>query len=135
MFIDSDQVFTLKDVKTLIEHPGDFVSGWYIKGNTPMVARWDEDKFMRTGFMDFLKQDELNSTKEDIEVDCCGFGFTKIKTSVLSKMSYPYFTNKQTTIGKYSENISEDASFCLDAPIKPIIIPTLRVGHLKETVI
>ena len=79
VFIDSDQVFALEDVKTIIEHPGDFVSGWYLNGNTPMVARWDEDKFMRTGYMDFLTQDELSNTKEDIEVDYCGFGFTKIK--------------------------------------------------------
>jgi len=135
VFIDSDQVFALEDIKQLIEHPGDFVTGWYVKGDTPMVARWDEDKFIRTGHMDFLTQDELSKAKEDIEVDYCGFGFTKIKTSMLSKMSYPYFTNKQTTIGKYSENISEDASFCLDSPAKPTVIPTLRVGHLKEKVI
>ena len=135
VFIDSDQVFNLEQVKTLIEHRGDFVSGWYLKGDTPMAARWDEDKFLSTGTMDFLTVDELKSSTKDIEVDYCGFGFAKIKSRMLRQMSYPYFTNKQTTIGEYTENISEDASFCLDAPIKPTIIPTLRVGHLKEIVI
>jgi hypothetical protein len=50
-------------------------------------------------------------------------------------MNYPYFTQKQVTIGGLSENVSEDASFCLDCPVKPLVVPTLRVGHLKERVV
>ena len=134
VFIDSDQVFNLEQLKQLIEHPGKFVTGWYVKEKTPMVARWDEEKFMKSGYMDFLTVEELSGDK-DIEVDYCGFGFTKIKTELLNKMNYPYFTQKQVTIGGKSENVSEDASFCLDSPIKPIVVPSLRVGHLKEQVI
>ena len=40
------------------------------------------------------------------------------------------------TIGDHSENVSEDATFCLDVwekcGIKPTILPELRVNHLKE---
>jgi len=135
VFIDSDQVFTLAQLKELIEHPGDFVTGWYLKGKTPMVARWDEEKFMKSGHMDFLSVKELEEAEYGISVDYCGFGFTKIKTSVLGKMNYPYFTQKQVTIGGLSENVSEDASFCLDCPVKPLVVPSLRVGHLKERVV
>ena len=135
VFIDSDQVFSLDQIKMLIEHNGDFVSGWYVKDDTPMIARWDEEKFLKSGHMDFLSKEEIENASDDFEVDYCGFGFTKIKTSVLRQMSYPYFTNKLVTIGDKSENVSEDASFCLDCPVKPVIIPKLRIGHLKEVVI
>ena len=40
VFIDSDQVFSLEQLKVLIEHRGDFITGWYVNGDTPMVARW-----------------------------------------------------------------------------------------------
>jgi len=98
-----------------------------------MIARWNEDVFLKSGHMDFLTKDELEKSDRDtIEVDYCGFGFVKIKTSILRKMEYPFFTQKTISIGKYTENVSEDASFCLDCPEKPQVIPTLRVGHLKE---
>ena len=39
-------------------------------------------------------------------------------------------------IGKYKENVSEDATFCLDVKdnlsIKPTILPQLKINHLKE---
>ena len=39
----------------------------------------------------------------------------------------------------YKENLSEDASFCINAykelGIKPLVLPWLRVGHLKPQVI
>jgi hypothetical protein len=51
-------------------------------------------------------------------------------------MEYPYFRQRLSEIGKYKENVSEDASFCLDVAeltdIKPTILPQLRINHLKE---
>jgi hypothetical protein len=39
-------------------------------------------------------------------------------------------------IGKYKENVSEDATFCLDVKdklgIRPTILPQLNIRHLKE---
>ena len=39
-------------------------------------------------------------------------------------------------IGKYKENVSEDATFCLDVKditgIRPTILPELKIRHLKE---
>ena len=58
-----------------------FCTGWYLKGDTPMVARWDEETFLKTGSMDFLTQEELEqSNGKLIEVSYCGFGFTKTHT-------------------------------------------------------
>ena len=51
-------------------------------------------------------------------------------------MEYPYFRQKVVEIGKYKENVSEDATFCLDVAeltgIRPTILPQLNIRHLKE---
>ena len=78
----------------------------------------------------------IQKQKSPFEVDYCGFGFTKVSTEILKKMEYPYFRQRMVKIGKYQENVSEDASFCLDVveltDIKPTILPQLRINHLKE---
>ena len=140
LWIDSDQVFTLKDIQTIINCKDKFCTGWYLKGNTPMVARWDEETFLKTGSMAFLSKDELEQSKGKlIEVSYCGFGFTKTHTDLFKGLTYPFFRNKVVQIGEYQENVSEDASFCLDVAayceVKPKVIADLKIGHLKEQVI
>ena len=55
---------------------------------------------------------------------------------IVKQLEYPYFRQRLSEIGKYKENVSEDASFCLDVAeqldIKPTILPQLRINHLKE---
>ena len=50
-------------------------------------------------------------------------------------MTYPYFTLNVQEIDNYKDLSSEDCSFCQncfkETGIKPIIVPTLHVGHLK----
>ena len=136
IWIDSDQVFSVEDLKKLIDCDEKFCTGWYLKGETPMVARWDEETFLKTGTMDFLTKEELNKANGKlIEVSYCGFGFTKTHVDLFKNLTYPFFTNKIVQIGDYRENVSEDASFCLDVSVKPKVITDLKVGHLKEMVI
>ena len=139
VWIDSDQVFKVEQLQTLIECEEKFCSGWYVKETPPMVARWDEDFFVENSHMDFLSIEELEDAKELLQVDYCGFGFTKTHTDILKKMEYPFFRNKLIDIHIYKENASEDVSFCLDAyeatGIKPMVLPELRVGHCKSMVI
>jgi len=140
IWIDSDQAFTLKNLQTLVECKEKFCTGWYLKGDTPMVARWDEKEFMKTGSMAFLSKGELEQSKDKlVEVSYCGFGFTKTHTDLFKELTYPFFRNKVVQIGEYQENVSEDASFCLDVAaycgIKPKVIADLKIGHLKEQVI
>ena len=86
--------------------------------------------------MDFLTKEELEQSKGKlIEVSYCGFGFTKTHVDLFKELTYPFFTNKIVQIGDYRENVSEDASFCLDVSVKPKVITDLKVGHLKEMVI
>ena len=140
LWIDSDQVFTLKDIQTILSCKSKFCTGWYLKGDTPMVARWDEETFLKTGQMAFLSQGELEQSKGKlIEVSYCGFGFTKTHTDLFRGLTYPFFRNEVVQIGDYQENVSEDATFCLYVDkyldIKPKVIADLKIGHLKEQVI
>lgn len=145
VWIDSDQVFNLGQIKLLLDREEKFASGWYIKDSAgqrnpqAMVAHWDEEYFQKNGSMRFLHESELLRAKNPIEVDYVGFGFCKIHSSVFKEMEYPYFRQNLTQVGKYQDNSSEDVSFCLDAykatGIKPVVIPQLKIGHLKEIII
>ena len=101
-----------------------------------MIADWNEKDFKKLGNMNFWNQNKIKTQKEPFEVDYCGFGFTKVSTDILKQMEYPYFRQKVVEIGKYKENVSEDATFCLDVAeltgIRPTILPDLRIRHLKE---
>ena len=59
-----------------------------------------------------------------------------MSANIIRELEYPYFRQRMVTIGDHSENVSEDATFCLDVwekcNIKPTILPQLRVNHLKE---
>ena len=85
--------------------------------------------------MKFHHQDEIRQRKNRL-ASYCGFGFTKVSSNIMRELEYPYFRQRMVTIGDHSENVSEDATFCLDVwekcRIKPTILPELRVNHLKE---
>ena len=137
IWINSDQVFTPNDVMQLLACEVPFCRGWYVNGTTPMVARWDEATFLSTGHMDFLSKEELEQSKEPLlEVSYCGFGFTKTSTELFKGLHYPYFTNKLVRIGNYTENVSDDTSFCLDVArylqIRPKVLTSLTVGFLRH---
>jgi hypothetical protein len=86
--------------------------------------------------MNFWTESKIRTQKEPFEVDYCGFGFTKVSTEILKQMEYPYFRQRMVDIGEYTENCSEDVTFCLDVKdklgIKPTILPQLKINHLKE---
>ena len=96
IWIDSDQVFSVEDLEKLIDCDEKFCTGWYLKGDTPMVARWDEKTFLKTGSMDFLTKEELEQSKGKlIEVSYCGFGFTKTHVDLFKELTYPFLPIKQ----------------------------------------
>ena len=138
IWIDSDQDFNYTELNTLLSYDSQFCAGWYVKdlSGIAMIADWNEKDFKRQGTMNFWHQDKIVEQKKPFEVDYCGFGFTKVSTDILKEMEYPYFRQKVVEIGKYKENVSEDATFCLDVTeltgIRPTILPELRIRHLKE---
>ncbi len=138
VWIDSDQSFNYQQLNTLLQYDSQFCSGWYVKdlSNVAMIADWNEEDFKKQGKMNFWSKSKITAQKQPFEVDYCGFGFTKVSTDLLKQMEYPYFRQKLVKIGKYTENVSEDASFCLDVyektGVKPEVLPKLKVNHLKE---
>jgi len=138
VWIDADQDFNYTELNTLLSYESQFCAGWYVKdlSGIAMIADWNERDFKRQGTMNFWHSDDIVKQKKPFEVDYCGFGFTKVSTDILKEMEYPYFRQRVVEIGKYKENVSEDATFCLDVKdklgIKPTILPQLRINHLKE---
>ena len=138
VWIDADQDFNYTELNTLLSYESQFCAGWYVKdlSGIAMIADWNEKDFKKQGTMNFWHQDKIVEQKKPFEVDYCGFGFTKVSTDILKEMEYPYFRQKVVEIGKYKENVSEDATFCLDVTeltgIRPTILPELRIRHLKE---
>jgi len=138
IWIDADQDFNYTELNTLLKYDSQFCAGWYVKdlSGIGMIADWDEHNFKKTGTMKFWHSDDIVKQKKPFKVDYCGFGFTKVSTNILKEMEYPYFRQRVVEIGKYKENVSEDATFCLDVKdklgIKPTILPELRIRHLKE---
>ena len=138
VWLDADQQFNYQQLNTLLKQDHPFCAGWYVKdlSGTAMIADWDEDNFKTNGTMKFWNSKDIVQKNKPFEVDYCGFGFTKVSADIFKELEYPFFKNKVVSIGKYSENVSEDATFCLDVKekldIRPVILPNLKVGHLKE---
>lgn len=141
IWIDSDIVFNESHLKRLLDFDSKFCAGWYINdlSTNVMAGHMDKDFFMKNGYMPFLNKNILEKSKEPIEVDFTGFGFVKMHRSIIEKMTYPYFTLNLQKYGPYTDLSSEDISFCLncykETGIKPIIIPDLKVGHLKSLIL
>ena len=138
VWIDADQQFNYQQLITLLEYDSQFCAGWYVKdlSNVAMIADWEEEYFKKKGHMKFYTESEINNKTDSFEVSYVGFGFTKVSTELMKQLEYPYFKQRVVEIGKYKENVSEDATFCLDVyektGIKPKVIPELKINHLKE---
>ena len=154
-WIDSDIQFTIEQIEHLhsIDPKHKFVTGWYKSdvSDTAMVGKWNEDYFREHLHMPFLSADALEKKSKQenpkmIRVDWCGFGFTKVHRSIYEQMEYPYYPLNPVEIkGCKGENGGkidvkdmsfEDVSFCNNCyattGIKPLVVPKLRVGHLKS---
>ena len=106
VWIDADQQFNYQQLCTLLESGHDFCSGWYIKELSGLAMIADWD------------EDYFESTLH------------------MKFYHQDEIRQRMVTIGDHSENVSEDATFCLDVwekcGVKPTILPELRVNHLKE---
>jgi hypothetical protein len=144
-WIDSDIDFTIEQVETLLAVPEEhkFCNGWYRSdySDNAMCGMWDEDFFDKNSYMPFLSVKKLTEiAKEDphamIQVDFSGFGFTRLASSIIEQMEYPYFTLNVHDLKKGKDMCFDDVSFCQNCEketgVKPWVIPSLRVGHLKS---
>jgi len=79
-------------------------------------------------------------------VDWCGFGFVRMHRSILEEMDYPYFPLNEVGVDGCDDKKGgtfdlrdlsfEDVSFCRNCykktKIKPLVVPSIRVAHLKS---
>ena len=156
-WIDSDVQFNIEQIEHMLSIPPDkkFVTGGYRSdySDKAMVGDWNEDFFRKNLHMPFTSVEWLTKMAEEepnklVQVDWCGFGFTKVHRSIYEQMDYPYYPLRDANIPdcdhphKKGEKFDvvdmsfEDVSFCRNVydklQIKPLVVPKLRVGHLKS---
>lgn len=142
MWIDSDIVYSPKQVIQLISHKKDVVSGLYLMEGGKQFAtveHCDNKWFKKNGSYKFLTPQDIENKDNLIQVDYTGFGFLLIKKGVFESLEYPWF---KPTIMDIGDNIidmaSEDASFCFKIREKGYNIyidPTVKVGHEKKIIL
>jgi len=155
-WIDSDINFTIEQIEYLVSMPPEnkFITGWYRSdyGDQAMVGNWDLDYFRKNLHMPFTSVKWLMETAEKepnklVEVDWCGFGFTKVHRSIYEQMDYPYYPLRDAHVPdcehpyKKGEKFDvhdlsfEDVSFCRNVydklKIRPLVVPKIRLPHHK----
>ena len=90
-WIDSDVRFNMEQIEYMLSLPQDkkFVTGWYRSdySDKAMVGNWNEDFFRENLHMPFTSVkwlDEMGEKEPNklVQVDWCGFGFTKVHRSI-----------------------------------------------------
>lgn len=156
-WIDSDVDFDIWQIEHMLAMPPEnkFVTGWYRSdyGDKAMVGDWDEDYFRKHLHMPFTSVEWLTKLGEEepnklVEVDWCGFGFTKVHRSIYEEMDYPYYPLNRAFVPdcehphRKGEKFDvhdlsfEDVSFCRNVydklKIKPLVVPKIRLPHNKN---
>jgi GT2 family glycosyltransferase len=128
LFIDSDMVFTLEDVKKMEEllKTKDIVSGVCVmgwKGNPPAIFKKENNAYRSCAI-----------EKDMFEIDACGAAFLGISSKVIEYLTEPF---EPIIEEKYGQKHGEDISFCIrakQAGFKIFCEPSLLIGHIKSEV-
>jgi len=153
MWIDSDVIFTPKQVVDLIDISEKYnevkiVSGLYIMEDNKeyaTVINWNLEYFKKYGRFEFLTKKALKSFDLKIlfEVAYTGFGFMLIKNGVFEAIEYPWFRPlwEEVVLDNgiiMSDYTSEDVGFCrtiTEKGFKIYIDPNTIVGHEKPKIL
>lgn len=145
-WVDSDVLFSPDDVRRLLSHEKDIVSGCYIMSDNnhyPIVLDMDNEYFLKHGHYEFLDRSSLAALQGRLTpVAYVGFGFICIKKGVFEKLGYPFFRPNRLTFGTENrpedeqivEYASEDVSWCMNVRelgFDVWVDPTVLVGHQK----
>lgn len=133
LYVDADMVFSSDDLKRLVAHDADIVSGRYVtrRGENKNVIY----KKIITRRQFPYRAPQLitdDSTTGYAPVSACGFGFCLIKCSVIKSMAKHY-----KSLFEPFKGVGEDIAFCLRAKKCGYQIFTDRdvvLGHIGETV-
>ncbi len=135
--VDADTGFTVDNVKQLVAHDLDIVSGAYAHkhDSSRMVAGW----FSGVEGLSSMK-DRVTPDKTGVfEVDWAGAGFMLIKRETLERMPYPWFSpvevKYQSEQGTCAQVTSDDFGFCMKARRhgeKIMLDADCRVDHVPH---
>ena len=132
LYVDSDMVFSADDLKRLLSHNADIVSGYYITRdgtNRPVVYK---DVITRRRFP--YRQPRLivdDTSTGYAPVSACGFGFALIKTSVVKCMG-----KKFKSLFEPFKGVGEDIAFCIRAKRCGYTVMCdfdVKLGHVGQT--
>ncbi len=123
--VDADTGFTLDNVRQLLAHDKDIVSGAYVHKHDPtrIVAGW-WTKIPGLSLMD----DRVPIDKTGLfEVDWVGAGFLLIRREVFERTDYPWFTAREVRFKidgrECAQVVSDDLGFCM------------KMGQAGETIL
>ena len=129
MWIDSDMVFTVDHIKSLLSRDADIVSGVaMIEPGRAAIAWQSEDSEL----------EYYQPVKEDTglePVDFCGSAFLLVKADVYKKIPPIWYETNDKKIGESHRLMSEDFSFCEKARqhgFKIHVDLDVKVGHEKR---
>lgn len=133
LYADSDMVFSSDDLKKLLSHDDDIVSGYYVSrdGNEKPVIY---SKIITRRRFPFRLPELIpdNKTAGFGPVAACGFGFCLIKTSVLKSMLKRYKSLFEPKWG-----VGEDIAFCIRAKrcgYQVFCDRDVKLGHVGQKV-
>jgi hypothetical protein len=156
LWIDTDTVFTVEDVKRLLSHSEDIVSGCVkvdLKnfgvqrvletpyGGHAFATIMDVVQNPATGeYVDAFKlwRKECEQPNGLCKVDACGGAFLSVKRGVYEAMGYPWYTTGITDVDGLAVEMSEDIAWCARARAFGFEIwadPEVRPGHEKALVL
>jgi hypothetical protein len=113
--IDADIGFTVNNIKQLLAHDMDIISGACVHKHIPdrIAAGW----FKEIEGISRIRDRVPLGTKGLLEVDWAGAAFLLVKREVFERVPYPWFTcmevKYQTEEGQCAQVVSEDIGFCM----------------------
>jgi len=133
LYVDSDMIFGPDDLKKLVSHDADIVSGLYVtrRGENENVCYSKVITRRRFPYRASALIHDKQITGYG-PVAACGFGFCLIKCSVLKTMFKRY-----KSLFEPFKGVGEDIAFCLRAKrsgYKIYIDRDVKLGHIGETI-
>ena len=146
LWLDSDIIFTKKQICTLLEsaQTGRYpiLCGLYRIPDLPNaytgVIDYDPYKIIENKKFDFITAEAAADINGIVPARHGNFGFTMMQSGILESMPYPWFEVAPITIGELQVMSTEDASFCYRAAengYQTYIDTRLIVGHEKTQIL
>lgn len=101
VFIDSCILFTTQDIKNIIDHEGDVVTGLYLGEDNKKFNCADtmnDNLYVKTGNYKMMKEEDVIDLLEadnEFIVEYSELNFIAIKKGVFEKIGYPWFSNEK----------------------------------------